>query len=82
MLLAVGVGPVVVEIAPDQKRIDDIERAADIFGEIEVSLPAASIFRRVKPIVENAADAPRLVAVLQVEIFVAPLLETGIVGDI
>src|SRR5215213_77625 len=77
LLLAVGGIPGQGEIAPDEFGIDLQEGAADVLREGEVGVPVA----RVMPVVENAADAARFLAMWQMEIFVAPLLVFVIVGD-
>src|SRR5437660_7618821 len=64
-----GFGPGRCKIAPDEVRIDLGESAADILREGEIRLPVPGI----EPVVEDAADAAHLVAVLQVKIFVAPV---------
>src|SRR5215218_4911580 len=68
LLLAVGGGPGKREIAPDQFGIDFQEGAADVLGKGEVGVPVA----RIMPVIEDAADAARLIAMRQVKIFVAP----------
>src|SRR5690606_41659368 len=57
LLLAVGLGPVLVEILPYEAVVDDLEGAADILREAEVGFPAALVLGRLKPVVEDAADA-------------------------
>src|SRR5215470_17284204 len=64
LLLALGRAPRRCEIAPDQCGIDLQEGAADILSEGEVGLPVAGIM----VIVEDAADAARLLAMRQKEI--------------
>src|SRR5213592_5117571 len=68
LLLAIGGVPGEGEIAPDEFGIDFQEGAADVLREGEVGVPVAGIV----PVVENAADAARLLAMRQIEIFVAP----------
>src|SRR4029079_10105125 len=68
LFLAVGGIPGQGEIAPDEFGIDLQEGAPDILGEKEVGVPIAGIM----PIVENATDAARFLAMRQMEIFVAP----------
>src|SRR6187551_4039699 len=68
LLLAVRGGPGKREVAPDQFRIDPQEGAADVLREGEVGVPVAGIM----PVVEDAADAARFLAMRQVEILVAP----------
>src|SRR3954447_7744330 len=53
-------------------RIGGQERAANILSEGEVSLPIATI----QVIVEDAADAPWLAAMLKDKVFIAPGLES------
>ncbi len=76
LFLALGFLPWREEIAPHQPRVDIEEGEADVAGEGEVGLPVA----RVQPVVEDAADAARLVAVLEEEVLVAPLLVAVVVG--
>src|SRR5262245_13169345 len=64
LLLAVGLVPWRVEIAPHQFGIDLQQRAADVLGKREVGIPVAAVV----PVVEDAADAARLLAVRQIEI--------------
>jgi hypothetical protein len=52
----------------DDLRIDVEERLADGAGEAEVALEVAGVVA----VVEDAADAARLLAVRQVEVLVAP----------
>src|SRR5438094_383836 len=54
-----------------QLRIDVAKGAADFLGEGEIGVPIAAV----EIVVEDAADAAHLLAVLQVEILVAPRLE-------
>ena len=65
-------------MAAHQRRVDRDEGLADRAGEGEVGLEVAAVVI----VVEDAADAARLVAVLQEEILVAPFLEAGIVGGV
>ena len=58
--------------------IDVKEGAPHVLGEGEVLLP----FARVEVVIEDAADAARLVAVRQEEILVAPFPELLIVGHL
>src|SRR6186713_226390 len=69
LLLAVGGGPGEGKIAPDQFGIDLQEGAADVLREGEVGVPVAGIM----PVIKDAADAARFLAMRQMEIFVAPL---------
>src|SRR5262245_30209813 len=62
--------------------VDDKEGAANILRETEIGRPSAAFFRRVQPVVKDAAYAACLVAVRQEEILVAPGLHSGIVGDV
>src|SRR5829696_771397 len=77
LLLAVGGVPGQGEIAPHEVGIDLQEGAADVLGEGEVGVPIA----RVMPVVENAADAARFLAMRQMEILVAPLFVFVVVGN-
>ena len=43
LFLAVGIRPVVVEVAPHEVLVDDQEGPADILGEAEVRRPAAAL---------------------------------------
>src|ERR1700730_10741516 len=71
-------GPGLFHVAAHERGIDGEERLAHLLGEGEVALPVAAV----DIVVEDTADAARLVAVLQKEILVAPLLEAGIVGRV
>src|SRR5215831_15336780 len=71
LLLALGLAPGRGEIPAHQLWIDATEGAADLLRESEVRLAVAAV----EIIVENATDATHLVAVLEIEIFVAPALE-------
>src|SRR5262249_46351976 len=71
LLLALGVAPGLGEIAAHQPWIDVAERAPDRLREGEVGVPVAAV----EVIVEDAADAAHLLAMLQEEIVVAPALE-------
>src|SRR5216683_4319472 len=64
LLLAIGFVPRCLEIAPDQFGIDFREGAADVLSECEIGVPIP----RIVMIVEDAADAARLLAMRQVEI--------------
>src|SRR6202043_1177424 len=70
LLLALGFRPGLGKIAPDEPGIDAQQRAADLLGEGEIRFPVAAVM----PVVKDAADAARLVAVLEKEIFIAPAL--------
>src|SRR5688572_23230425 len=63
LLLAVDVGPGVVEVLADELVVDRKERAADILHEGEVGIPATLFIGRMLPVEESAADTARLVAV-------------------
>ena len=67
-----------VHVAADDARIDFEEGGADVAGEGEVGVPVAGV----EIVVEDAADAARLVAVLEEEILVAPFLEARVVGGV
>src|SRR3954451_11043174 len=69
LFFAIGRVPGRVAIAPDKFGIDFQERAADVLGKGEIGIPVA----RIVVIVEYAADAACLLAVRQIEIYVAPL---------
>src|SRR5258707_3990689 len=77
LLFAVGFVPWRVEIAPDELGIDFQEDAPDLLGEGKVGIPVAAVV----PVVENAADAARLLAMRQVEVFVAPVPVFIVVGN-
>src|SRR6202171_2398748 len=51
--------------------------AADILGEGEVGVPVTAVV----PVVKNAADAARLLAMRKIEIFVAPFLVFLVIGN-
>src|SRR5882757_10716437 len=68
LLLAVFRAPRRIEVAPDDFGIDFQQGAADLLRKREVGVPVAAVV----PVVEDAADAARFLAVRQVEIFVAP----------
>src|SRR5262245_61976382 len=70
LLLALGRAPRRGEIPAHQLGIDAQEGAADVLREGEVGRAVAAV----EIVVEDATDAAHLVAMLQVEIFVAPLL--------
>src|SRR5690242_13008953 len=71
LLLALGVGPVLVEILAHKMLVNHEERPADILGETQIRIPAALLLGRVLPVEEDAADAARFVAMRQEEVFVA-----------
>src|SRR6476646_8678479 len=71
LLLALPRSPGLGEISPYQPGIDPKEGAADILGEGKIGFEIAAV----EPIVEDAADAPHLAAVLEKKVFVAPRLE-------
>src|SRR5690606_37807350 len=77
LLVTLGVGPGSLEIAADELRIDVAESRADVAGKGKVGVPVA----RVVVVVEDAADAARLLAVRQVEVLVAPLAIAVVIGD-
>src|ERR1700680_4043170 len=64
LLLALCVRPGHCPIAPDELRIDAQQGAAELLRERKILLPIAAVV----PIVKNAADAARLVAVFQKKI--------------
>jgi len=76
LLLAVGLGPGCSDIPPDDLGIDAEKGTADLLREVEVCLPIAGV----EIVVEDAADAAHFAAMRQIEIFVAPGLEAGVVG--
>ena len=57
--------------------VDVEECAADILCESKVRFPVAAV----EPVIENPTDAARLIAVLEVKIFVAPRLVPLVRGD-
>jgi len=57
------------------------ERAAHVLGEGKRRVPAAFVVGRRQVVIENTADAARLLAVGQIEILVAPFFEALLVGD-
>src|SRR5690606_2735239 len=69
LLVPVGLGPGRLDIAAHDRGIDVPERPADRLRERKVGFPVAGIV----VIVEDAADAARLLAVGQVEVLVAPI---------
>src|SRR5690606_5308853 len=69
LVLALLLRPVMVHVAADDLGIDIAKRPADVLGEGEVLFPVAF-----QPVIEDAADAARLVAVRQEEILIAPFL--------
>src|SRR5262245_47927969 len=71
LLLALRLAPRRREIAAHEVGIDLEEGTTDVLGEGEVGIPVAGI----EPVVEDAADAAHLLAVLEIEILVAPGLE-------
>src|SRR2546427_694998 len=74
---ALGLRPRRRGIAPDKLGIDAGERAPDLLHEGEIGLPVAAVV----PVEEDAADAARLAAVLEIKIVVAPGLELLMRGD-
>src|SRR5436190_5139129 len=70
LFFTVGRVPRRVEIAPDEFGIDLQKGAADILGKGEVGIPVAGIV----PVVEDSADAARLLAMWKIKVFVAPSL--------
>src|SRR5688572_16960761 len=75
---ALLVGPVAAHVAAHDLGIAGKERFADRAGEAEILVPVAGV----EMVVEDAAKAARLLAVRQVEIFVAPLLVARIVAGV
>jgi hypothetical protein len=71
LLVTLGFGPGRGEVSSHQLGIDAEESAADVLREGEVGVEIAGV----QPIVEDAADAAHLAAMLQVEIFIAPFFE-------
>src|SRR5262249_41192046 len=82
LLLALGLVPGLREIGPNDLWVDLQECPADILGEGESRRPAALALRRRQPVVEDATDATHLTTMRQIEILVAPLLETWVVRDL
>src|SRR6185437_14066436 len=76
--LAVVLAPRLVHPPTHDLRIDAEESLADRPREGEVG----GVVAAVQMVVEDAADAARLIAVGQVEIVVAPRLETPVIGRI
>src|SRR5690606_11465495 len=77
LLVTLGVGPGSLVIAADELRIAVAESRADVAGKGKVGVPVA----RVVVVVEDAADAARLLAARQVEVLVAPLAIAVVIGD-
>src|SRR5690606_11337750 len=73
-----GGGPGGFVVAPDKLGVNVEEGAAHVLGEGEVGRPVA----RIVLVVENAADAPWFVPVLQPEVVVAPLLVPAVVDAV
>ncbi len=71
LLLARGLAPGLRKIPGDQLGIDLAEGPAHVLGEGEIGLPVAAV----EIVVEDAAHAAHLLAVLQKEIVVAPAFE-------
>ena len=74
LFLALGLGPGLAHPAADDGRIDVEEGLAHVAGEGEVARRS----RRCVVVVEDAADAARLVPVRQEEVLVAPGLVLGV----
>src|ERR1700684_3322002 len=70
LFLALGFGPRFCEILSYQFRIDAEESAADVLSEGKRRIPIG-----LEIIVKDPADAAHFIAVLEKEIFVAPLFE-------
>src|SRR3981081_4933179 len=70
LLLAVISVPRRLKIAPDKFGIDFQECAANILREGEVGIPVAAVM----PVVKNAADAARFLALRKIEILFDPCL--------
>src|SRR5271166_2063480 len=70
LLIALRLVPGRRKVAPHQLRIDIQERAADVLDKSKVRVPIS----RIVPVEENAANAARLAAMLEIEILVAPSL--------
>ena len=83
MLFALRLRPGFVEIVAHDLRINGEKAFTDIAGEGEILVPAAviGIAGAVEVIVENAANAARLIAMRQEEIFVAPFFVARVIGD-
>src|SRR5688572_11144977 len=75
---ALLVGPVAAHVAAHDLGIGAKERLADRAGEAEILVPVPAV----EIVVEDAAKATWLLAVRQVEILVAPLLEARIVAGV
>ena len=81
LLVALRIAPLLLEIAPDDLRVDAAEGAPDILRKGERGFPAAGRRLGREVVVEDAADAARLLAVRQIKILVAPRLEARVVDD-
>ena len=68
LVLAFGRGPRLVHVSAHDLRVDGEEGLADVAGEGEVALEIAAV----EIVIEDAADAARLAAMGQIEVFVAP----------
>ena len=79
LLIALSIIPRLGKIAADDFRINRQKCLTDITGEGEIRREARG---RSEIIVEDAADAARLSAMLQIKIFVAPFFEPLIVCDL
>ena len=78
LVLAIGDGPALMQMAAGDGGIDFGEGLADGAGESEIGFEIAGV----DVVVEYAPDAARLVAMREVEVFVAPFLEARIVAGI
>src|SRR6202042_842029 len=81
--LAFVLAPGLLCVAPDNVAVSSNEALTDVTheGEIGVERGISGIACAVEIVEENAADAARLLAVLEIEIFVAPSLVALGVGD-
>src|SRR5690606_4217732 len=75
LVAALLLGPGLLHVPAHELRVDLKKGAADVPGEGKVSLPVAAV----EVVVEDAADAARLAAVRNEEVFIAPLLEARVV---
>src|SRR5690606_8660537 len=66
------------QVSTDEAGISVEERLRDVLREVEVGVPITGIV----VVVEDAADAARLVAVLEKEVLVAPLLVAEVVNAV
>src|SRR5690606_38863626 len=69
LFLPLGLAPGQHDVAPHDLRINGEEGEPDFAGESKIGFPVA----RVQPVIEDAADAAHLVAVLEEKVIIAPL---------